>query len=102
MNRMQTGLSLAFVATAILVLSATTGTAQAAPVAGSAHSAAISYSCLQKLVPLGSAANFTVLGGTTVTSTGATLVKGDLGVSPGTAVTGFPPGNVSGTIHSAD
>jgi hypothetical protein len=34
---------------------------------------------------------------------GATVVTGDLGVSPGTAVTGFPPGLVvNGTIHSAD
>ena len=27
---------------------------------------------------------------------------GDLGVSPGTAVTGFPPGSVGGTIHAGD
>lgn len=45
---------------------------------------------------------FAVLAGTTVTNTGATTVAGDLGVSPGTAVTGFPPGLVSGTIHAAD
>src|SRR5712691_1199168 len=30
------------------------------------------------------------------------VVNGDLGVSPGTAVTGFPPGIVIGTIHAAD
>lgn len=51
---------------------------------------------------LGTAANFAVLGGSTVTNTGATVVAGDLGVSPGTAITGFPPGIVVGTIHSAD
>ena len=45
---------------------------------------------------------FAVLGGSTVTNTGPTIVTGDLGVSPGTAVTGFPPGSVIGTIHSAD
>jgi hypothetical protein len=28
--------------------------------------------------------------------------NGDLGVSPGTAITGFPPGQVNGTMHSAD
>ena len=47
--------------------------------------------------------SFTVLAGTTVTNTGSSVVNGGLGVSPGSAVTGFPPGTVvSGTIHSAD
>ncbi|WP_432901426.1 ice-binding family protein [Micromonospora matsumotoense] len=53
-------------------------------------------------VPLGSAADFAVLAGTTVTNTGASAVTGDLGVSPGTAVTGFPPGQINGAIHSND
>src|SRR5436190_7563762 len=53
-------------------------------------------------VPLGSAAEYAVLGGSTVTSTGATAVTGDLGVAPGTDVVGFPPGTVDGTIHPAD
>jgi hypothetical protein len=58
--------------------------------------------------PLGAAANFAVLGGTTVTNTGPTVLNGDLGISPGTACTGFPapctggPGVVNGTTHSAD
>lgn len=56
----------------------------------------------QAPVFLGGAANFSVLAGSTVTSTGATRVTGDLGVSPGTAVTGFPPGTVHGTIHAGD
>ena len=52
---------------------------------------------------LGAAQSFAVLGGSTVTNTGASVITGDLGVSPGTAVTGFPPGLVmSGTIHGAD
>ena len=53
-------------------------------------------------VPLGSAANFAILAGSTVTSGGFTTIHGDLGISPGTAVTGFPPGIVNGTIHAGD
>jgi hypothetical protein len=56
----------------------------------------------QSPVDLGTAASFSVLGGSAVTNTGASTLGGDLGVSPGTAITGFPPGIVGGTIHSAD
>jgi len=51
---------------------------------------------------MGAAQSFAVLGATTVTNTGPTSVLGNLGVSPGTAITGFPPGVVTGTIHAAD
>jgi hypothetical protein len=52
--------------------------------------------CGQAQIPLGAAGNFEVLAGTTVTNTGGTVVHGNLGVSPGSAVTGFPPGKVTG------
>jgi ice-binding like protein len=45
---------------------------------------------------------FSVLAGQSVTNTGPTVVGGDLGVSPGSSVTGFPPGTVLGTTHVAD
>ncbi len=60
-------------------------------------------SAAQPAPDMGTAAAFGVLGGSTVTNTGPSVVSGDLGVSPGTAVTGFPPGHViHGVEHSAD
>lgn len=58
----------------------------------------------QAPVPLGSTSNFAVLAGSTVTNTGNTIVTGgDVGLSPGTAVVGFPPGIITGgVIHAAD
>jgi Ice-binding-like len=55
-------------------------------------------------VGLGTAAPFAVLAGTKVTNTGPTTITGELGIHPGTAaaVTGFPPGTVSGATHAAD
>jgi type VI secretion system secreted protein VgrG len=51
---------------------------------------------------LGTAHAFCVLGGSTVTNTGSSVLTGDLGLSPGTSITGFPPGLVSGGTHAAD
>ncbi|GAC1453456.1 MAG: hypothetical protein PVSMB10_11060 [Pseudarthrobacter sp.] len=53
-------------------------------------------------VGLGTAASYSVLAGTTVTNTGPTTLQGDLGVSPGRAITGFPPGVSAGAKHPAD
>lgn len=58
--------------------------------------------CGQAPVALGAARGVAVLAGSTVTNTGPTSVSGDLGVSPGTAVTGFPPGLLVGALHAGD
>ena len=72
----------------------------------------VALSCAQNAaigaaVPLGAAETFAVLAASTVTNSGPTIVTGDLGVSPGTAVTGFfaGPGTgtvVGGSIHAGD
>lgn len=53
---------------------------------------------------LGTAQSFAVLGASAITNSGASVVTGDLGISPNNAssVTGFPPGTVIGTTHYAD
>ena len=50
-------------------------------------------------VQLGTASTYSVLAGSAITNTLTTKLSGDLGVSPGTAVTGFPPGIASGETH---
>lgn len=56
-------------------------------------------------VPLGTASTYGVIATTTVTNTGSTVVTGDLAISPGTSLTGFPGapnGVVTGATHLAD
>ena len=53
-------------------------------------------------VQLATTAPYSVLGGQTVTNIGPSTLSGDLGVSPGTAITGFPPGSAAGATHAAD
>lgn len=53
-------------------------------------------------IDLGTADSFGVLGATAVTNTDFSVITGDLGISPGTAVTGFPPGTYSGAFADDD
>src|SRR5450631_3988132 len=86
-NSLRVRLGVVSVAALGLLLVAVPGSAQAATVPP---------------VGLGTATSFAVLAGTAVTNTGSSSVSGDLGVNPGTAVSGFPPGLVTnGTQHIA-
>lgn len=63
--------------------------------------ASLSNSSAQTAPALNDAASFAVLGSSTVTSTGPTVITGNVGVSPGSAVTGFPPATITnGAIFS--
>jgi hypothetical protein len=62
----------------------------------------LSAQAAQPPVGLGTAASYSILAGSTVTNTGNSTISGDLGVSPGAAVTGFAAGAVAGATHAAD
>ncbi len=53
-------------------------------------------------VPLGTADSFAILAGETITNTGPTSVTGDIGLHPGSAVTGFVDVTHDGSLHIAD
>ncbi len=53
-------------------------------------------------VPLGTSAEYSVLGGSTVTNTGPSILGQSLGLSPGPSITGFPPGTVLGTTNQTN
>lgn len=53
-------------------------------------------------VPLATTADYSVLAGSTVTNTGPSVLNQNLGLNPGTSVTGFPPGLILGTTQVAN
>jgi len=84
---------------------ALTGIGLAAAMAVMTTSAASAATVIDGPVDLGTASTYGVLGASAVTNTGPSLVNGDLGVSPGTSITGFgaaPNGVVNGTVHQTD
>jgi hypothetical protein len=54
------------------------------------------------MVSMAGASELAVLAGTTITSTGATNITGNIGLSPGSAIGGFPPGILNGNQHIND
>ncbi len=79
---------------AALIAIAITVTTAVALLIGPAHAAIVAT------VPLGTSSNYSVLAGSTVTNVNnpGTTLSQSLGLSPGTSVSGFPPGLVTGTI----
>jgi hypothetical protein len=75
------------------------GSASAVP---SANSAASIRPAALVPIALGHAAPFAILAGSTVTSTGTSKIAGNVGIFPGTAITGFPPGVIRGHLHAGD
>ncbi len=64
--------------------------------------AALSGSLAGQAPSLGAASNFAVLAASTVANAGASNLRGDVGVAPGTSITGFPPAILIGTLHAGD
>lgn len=53
-------------------------------------------------INLGAATPYAVVAGSTITNTGSSVITGNIGLFPGTSITGFPPGLVNGTTGAAD
>jgi hypothetical protein len=56
----------------------------------------------QTMISFAGSSGLAILGGSAISSTGATKITGDMGLSPGSSVGGFPPGILTGVLHVND
>lgn len=61
-----------------------------------------SQTTIQATVSLSGSATLAILAGSAISNTGATNITGDMGLSPGSSIGGFPPGILLGTKHICD
>ncbi|AWB88321.1 ice-binding family protein [Homoserinimonas hongtaonis] len=61
-----------------------------------------SASAAEAPVGLGTATDFAVVAGSAITNTGTSVIEGNVGIFPGTAITGLLPADVQGTVHTTD
>jgi hypothetical protein len=102
-KKMKTKKILATLTIVLVVLIAACKKEKIEPSPGTTNPAVIPLqTTVQTAVTLAGTSNFAILAGSAVTSTGATVITGDLGLSPGTSVGGFPPGTLNGTLHIND
>jgi hypothetical protein len=83
----------------------TAGTYTGVPLTGGLGTGAVATVVVTGVAPtidLGTASTYAALGSSTVTNSGNSVLTGDLGLYPGTSVTGFPPGTYSGTENVAN
>jgi hypothetical protein len=57
---------------------------------------------IQPTIALAGASTYAILAGSAISNTGPTIITGDMGLSPGTSIGGFPPGILNGTEHIND
>ncbi len=53
----------------------------------------------QPQIPLTGTSSFAILAGSAINNTGITIITGDIGLSPGSSVSGIPPGILNGTLQ---
>lgn len=86
-----------------VVLSTSCKKTEEASPANSANPTGVALqSTVHATVPLAGASTLALLAGSAISNTGGTTVTGDIGLSPGSSIGGFPPGILVGTMHIND